>query len=134
MPGVDVEAGHGSGPHDRRAVRGHRPQPAPKGGFRGFACPREQIAHDINRAIPGATVFEDAEADYRFRAVVPRRMVADAMRTAILGIDYPNFKDSVQEHDRHAAYSRVWGDMTALQPEGGRYHSPADIGDGSASR
>ncbi|MCB1773865.1 MAG: hypothetical protein KDI88_09630 [Gammaproteobacteria bacterium] len=95
---------------------------------------RARSQHDINRAIPGATVFEDAEADYRFRAVVPRRMVADAMRTAILGIDYPNFKDSVQEHDRHAAYSRVWGDMTALQPEGGRYHSPADIGDGSASR
>lgn len=77
---------------------------------RGKLLVRSRILGDIEAAIPGAAVFEDLDADYRYRAVVDRKQLKRAMDRAVDRIDYGNFKDSVakSERDRHDAYMGVW--------------------------
>jgi hypothetical protein len=64
---------------------------------------------DIERTFPGAAVSETPAADYRYRATLPRQKVADALAATVAGIDYPNFKASVADPDRHDAYLECWG-------------------------
>lgn len=59
-------------------------------------------------------VVQTDHADYRFRASVPRRAVARALEAAALSLDYPNFKDSVEEDERHSIYARVWSAALSL--------------------
>lgn len=90
---------------------------------------RARRAGDIERAIPAAAgkVQLTPEADYRYRATLPRATVEQALIDAVDAIDYPNFKNSIDPRDttRSAVYGAVWGEAAALQPEGGRYHLPA---------
>jgi hypothetical protein len=72
---------------------------------------RSRIRGDIERAIPTAEVFEDLNADYRFRCIVAREVFAKALADAAMGIDYNNFKSSVRNPARHDAYMSVWGAM-----------------------
>lgn len=74
---------------------------------------------DVERFVQGAMsaelrVVQTDHADYRFRASVPRRVVARVLEAVALSIDYPNFKDSVDDEDRHDAYLRVWSAALAL--------------------
>jgi hypothetical protein len=55
------------------------------------------------------------KADYLFRAVIPRETVALTVARSILGINYPNFKNSVADDDLQWVYSNVWLDMAQLQ-------------------
>jgi hypothetical protein len=66
---------------------------------------------DIERVFPGVDVFSIPGRDYQFRAYVPTKRVKRALAAEVDRIDYPNFKDSVSEHDRHDAYSEVWVTM-----------------------
>jgi len=73
-------------------------------------------------------ILENAGTDYRFRARAPRQAVAEAMRQALLELDYPNFKAEVvqaQGQDRAAVYHEVWDIVCALQPEGGHSALPS---------
>jgi hypothetical protein len=70
---------------------------------------------DIERAFPDAEVIEGGGTDYRYRARIDREEVALRMADAVRGISYPNFKSSVNEHDRHDAYMDVWGAMYRFQ-------------------
>lgn len=70
---------------------------------------------DIERVFPGAKVKESGATDYRYRAVVPRAAVAKVAAERIMSIDYGNFKNSVEDDDLHAAYSRIWGVMYGVQ-------------------
>lgn len=74
---------------------------------------RSRIKGDIQKAVPGAKVFEDLNADYRYRALVTRDEFKSAMCDAVDRIDYPNFKNSIAttDHRRHSAYSNVWSVM-----------------------
>lgn len=69
---------------------------------------RSRIAGDIERAIPTAEVFEGDCCDYRYRAFVPRAAFVEFLDRSVEEIDYVNFKDSVPERKRKAAYMRVW--------------------------
>ena len=86
----------------------HRTEP-------GHLLVRSRIAGDIERAIPGATVFEDLKADYRYRTVVSRESFKAALAAAVDSIDYDNFKNSVShdEPKRHDAYLGVWQVMAS---------------------
>ena len=53
--------------------------------------------------------------DYRFRAFIPREAVAAAIADRIMNTDYPNFKGSVKENERHDAYFSCWRAMNDLQ-------------------
>jgi hypothetical protein len=53
--------------------------------------------------------------DYQFRAFLPREVVATAVGEALKGIQYPNFKNSVDDDALHGAYAKVWQVMAELQ-------------------
>jgi hypothetical protein len=76
---------------------------------------------DIEKCFPDAKVTRNTGSDYLYRAVLPRDVVKQAMVAMIDQIDYPNFKDTVQDRSLHAAYVGVWHAMAGLQ------HPPPDI-------
>ncbi len=76
---------------------------------------RSRTAPDIKRVFPDAAVIVTPEADYRFRATVPREDVAAALQAEVADIDYPNFKNSVLEAPRNGAYGTVWINMLEYQ-------------------
>ena len=72
---------------------------------------RARLKGDIEAVFPTAKVQETPDRDYRFRALLPREVVAEAMLDAVNDLDYGNFKGSVPEKARHDAYAGVWGVM-----------------------
>ena len=76
---------------------------------------------DIEKCFPDAKVTRNTGSDYLYRAVLPRDVVKQAMAAMIDQIDYPNFKDTVEDRSLHAAYVGVWHAMAGLQ------HPPPDI-------
>ncbi len=78
---------------------------------------RARHSGDIERAFPQVSVAETPDADYRFRATIPKQLVADTLARKVLGIDYHNFKSSISSEDgeRHEAYFDVWSDMRRFQ-------------------
>ncbi|WP_295581409.1 hypothetical protein [uncultured Lamprocystis sp.] len=81
---------------------------------------RARIAGDLERVFPGYPVEITPDADYRFRAVIPRTQVAQALADQATTIDYRNFKGSVRDSDRHDAYMQVWHVMRQAQKSGSR--------------
>lgn len=81
---------------------------------------RARVEGDIQRVFPDAIVTMTPDADYRFRAVLPRGEVAGALAGAVLTIEYDNFKNSVLEDDRHTAYFQSWHAMHQLQTDRAR--------------
>ena len=76
---------------------------------------RARRAGDIERVFPDAKVTRNTNSDYLYRAVLPRDAVKQALAAMIDHIDYPNFKDSVEDSSSHAAYVSVWCAMAGLQ-------------------
>lgn len=87
---------------------------------------RARKAGDIARVFPGTRETRTPGADYLYRAVVKREDVAGALFAEVLAIDYPNFKGSVQDRERHDAYMDVWRVMHRYQFDGER---PPLVGD-----
>lgn len=76
---------------------------------------RARVAGDIERYWPNATVAVTDVSDYRYRATLPRRQVADVIHAMVENIEYGNFKDSVRERQRIPFYLRVWEAMIDMQ-------------------
>lgn len=89
-----------------------------KSTVRGCLLVRSRRPNDIRAVFPQAVVQESFGTDYRYRANIPRDVVANAIARNILDIDYDNFKDSVADDRLHDACNRVWGVMGQLQPGG----------------
>jgi hypothetical protein len=70
---------------------------------------------EIEQIFPDTKVIEGGGTDYRFRARVDRESVATCLADSIRNIKYSNFKSSVQNHDRHESYMRVWDSMFRYQ-------------------
>ena len=81
----------------------------------GCLVVRARRKGDIERVFPDAEIVAGAGTDYRYRAEIPRGIVARAVASRIEAIDYPNFKNSVKEKRLHGAYEKVWGVMMGLQ-------------------
>ena len=90
------------------SVVAHRTDP-------GALLVRGRVEGDIQRVFPDAEVAETPDADYRFRTLLPRDVVAGAVAAAVGTIDYDNFKNSVAEDDRHDAYADCWLAMRRFQ-------------------
>ena len=93
----------------------HREQP-------GLLIVRGRFKGDVERflAVPGhLRPIEEVtpNADYRYRCVVPRELVAAAMQREVQRIAYPNFKDSIVAKWRKALALRVWSLFHAAQNE-----------------
>jgi hypothetical protein len=78
---------------------------------------RARIKGDIEAVFPEAKVTEGAGTDYRFRAKIPREIVAKAMFDRVISLSASNFKASVKERKRHDAYMGVWDVMYRHQEE-----------------
>lgn len=76
---------------------------------------RARVEGDIERVFPSAVVECTPQADYLFRAAVPRALVERVLADRVRSLDYPNFKDSVEDRDRARAYHSVWFTMMRLQ-------------------
>lgn len=63
---------------------------------------------DIEKVFRGVTVEHTPANDYPYRAKIRRYQVASAIAERIAEIDYPNFKNSVSDDERHDIYAEVW--------------------------
>jgi hypothetical protein len=69
--------------------------------------------------MPTMEMVETKNADYRYRAVVPRREWLATMLELGDELDYDNFKDAVKKRqgaERSSVYLRVWQVLLHLQP------------------
>jgi hypothetical protein len=82
---------------------------------------RARDPQDIKAHFPRAKVVVIDGADYRYRARVNRRKVADTVHAAIMGLSYDShFKDvaiacSPGNADRYEAYYGVWTALAKMQ-------------------
>ena len=82
---------------------------------------RARLPEDISANFQGAEVFVAPGADYRYRARMPRRNVAEALAEAITKLDYTShFKDVALERSpanaaRYTAYYDTWSAMARMQ-------------------
>lgn len=87
----------------------------PGDGKAGTLTVRARVAGDIEAVFPDAVVKQNGGTDYRYRAVLPRELVAKAMHDAVMNLNWSNFKGAVKDRKRHDAYMRVWQAMFSLQ-------------------
>ena len=78
---------------------------------------RARVNGDIEKVFETADVFQDANADYKYRAYIEKEIVASAISKEIINIDYDNFKNSVSKNDneRKNSYMNVWSALYKLQ-------------------
>lgn len=77
---------------------------------------RARVKGHIEAVFPDAVVSESTTTDYRYRAVVSRIEVADALIGQVMSLDYSNFKNSVRDNRLHDAYAAFWNVHARLQP------------------
>lgn len=70
---------------------------------------------DIEKVWPKAKVIRGELNDYLYRARIAKEEVKRALALEVDRVTYSNFKDSVADPVLHRAYSRVWGDMLAVE-------------------
>ena len=76
---------------------------------------RARLPGDIEAVFPDAQVFSVPGADYKYRAVVDRAEVGNAIADRIDDIEYDDFKSSVPDQKRHDAYLKIWSVMQGEQ-------------------
>jgi len=72
---------------------------------------RSRFAGHIKNLFPKAKVLKTPQADYLYRAFIPRPLVVDKLSEAIEEIDYPNFKNSIGDDRYHDACMDVWSTL-----------------------
>lgn len=62
-------------------------------------------------------VIDSPKADYAYRMVVPRNVIAEFLSAVVTELDYKNFKDSIggNDYQRREAYMRCWEAMYEWQ-------------------
>ena len=88
-----------------------------KDGKPNELCVRARRREHINNVFPNAKVIKTVLNDYRYRAFIDEKEVAQAISNEILGIDYGNFKKSVKDKELQVSYSRFWGLMYVYQDD-----------------
>lgn len=78
---------------------------------------RARVKGDIEKIFLEANVFEDVKADYKYRAFIPKQIVAKVIKEKISAINYDNFKNTIPKNDlaRIHSYSNVWLELKKLQ-------------------
>lgn len=78
---------------------------------------RARVGEDLVALFPDFKddIIETHDSDYQFRLFLDREFVAMIVRNRIMGINYPNFKDSVKQSWRKTAYMKIWEIMFRVQ-------------------
>lgn len=80
---------------------------------------RSRFPDHIQNLFPSAEVKVTPKADYRYRALIPRMLVAEAVLSEASGIQYPNFKDSLKGDPAYKkACNDVWYALLKHQKHG----------------
>ena len=77
---------------------------------------RARMKGHIEAVFPDSKVTEATHTDYRYRAVLPRSVVAQALADQAMTMTYDNYKNTVRENRFHGALAAVWSIMARLQP------------------
>ena len=62
----------------------------------------------MEAVFPDAQMYELPDADYRYRADIPKEIVLKLMGEQITNINEPNFKNTIMELDYYNAAVLVW--------------------------
>ena len=76
---------------------------------------RARVKGDIEKVFPEADVFEDNNADYKYRAFISKAIVAEKIMLKVTEINYDNFKNSVKEIERKNVYGNIWAELRKFQ-------------------
>jgi hypothetical protein len=76
---------------------------------------RARAAGHLEAVFPGCTVQKTMNADYRYRTVLSKAVVAAKAAELIKNIDYSNFKSSITDGEYHDACLDVWRAMYQYQ-------------------
>lgn len=78
---------------------------------------RARVREDLVAMFPSyeKDVIETDDSDYRFRLFLYREFVAKTVADRITAINYPNFKNSIRQSWRYAAYTKIWEIMYRVQ-------------------
>jgi hypothetical protein len=76
---------------------------------------RGRVKGDIEKVFPEADVFEDNNADYKYRAFISKAIVAEKIMLKVTEINYDNFKNSVKEIERKKIYGNIWVELRKFQ-------------------
>ena len=86
---------------------------------------RSRMKGEIESVFSKANVRKTDDGDYTYRASIPRKTVGAIMATEISKINYPSFKDEVEDVARHDAYMSIWWTMLDLAINKGEKKMPA---------
>jgi len=78
---------------------------------------RARVKGDIEHYFPDAKVIRMDDADYLYRAAIPREAVAAATAKAVEQINYPKFKPAVEDRRREAFYVSIWDTGYMMQED-----------------
>jgi hypothetical protein len=101
----------------------------PKGALLVRARKREHLA----TLFPDANIVEDRSADYLYRSFIPVEKIAVALIERLTALNYPNYKNSVQDPDYHHALEGCWHCLSRIQhpaPYSERRHQVGLLTDG----
>ena len=76
---------------------------------------RARVKGDIEKVFPEADVFENNNADYKYRAFISKAIVAEKIMLKVTEINYDNFKNSVKEIERKKVYGNIWAELRNFQ-------------------
>jgi len=76
---------------------------------------RARVKGDIEKVFPEADIFEDNNADYKYRAFISKAIVAEKIMLKVTEINYDNFKNSVEEIERKKVYGNIWAELRKFQ-------------------
>ena len=76
---------------------------------------RARVKGDIEKVFPEADVFEDNNADYKYRALISKVILAEKIMLKVTEINYDNFKNSVKEIERKNVYGNIWAELRKFQ-------------------
>ena len=76
---------------------------------------RGRVKGDIEKVFPEADVFEDNNADYKYRAFISKAIVAEKIMLKVTEINYDNFKNFVREIERKKVYGNIWVELRKFQ-------------------
>jgi len=77
----------------------------------GILLVRARNKNHIESIFEDAEVYEDANADYPYRADIHLYTVGTVIGDLLMGINYDNFKASVDDYHYHFALVGVWQEM-----------------------
>ena len=69
---------------------------------------RARNRNHLKVLFPKSKIFSSEATDYRFRVFVPKAEFAALIAKKAMEINYPNFKDSVQDDKLHKLYADFW--------------------------